>query len=764
MEYPSYKYPVESLTTGSSLGNLFAFARFDAETNLKGLWSSTDNQFYAGEWDTELVIAGTRMTALETTISPESQMTRFVDQRCEIEKQCLLPFYTQETADLHAGEMRSIICLLRCKNISESGLDLLIRHSITFPAVRSGLFTKHPPEDQTDKRVAIHQRTTSCEITTVGSALETRIFGTSIPWTRCTSDDRSLVAEYTIHVEARKEVSLRCVLSFSPNGVEEAIASFQRCLDGDHILTQSISEYKNCLSRSHIVTPEPLINRGLQWAKVNTLRVQHRYRIGEAFTNDPPQDIVVVRDLAWYILGSDYLTPEFSRDLLGLTERYAYHEGGKLTEYFHANEEQPVQHDYNLNINDDTPLFVYALYRHALTCADEYGLERVYPLMKRACEWILLQIHDGLVKCYADGINVWGICSWRNIIDNYNLTGAVTEINAECYYALHITAETAKHLLKPDDARRFSRAAERLKQKINKELLSTQTGMYLLNTSNNGLKHHDITGDLIFPVMFNVADDSMSATIVSKLTDSDMWTAYGSRTVSKTEKNYDPDFGYQLVGGLWHNLMAWIAYCARNEQPELLVEGMKNIYRICESPCPRDFQNVVPGHFPERLHGETFASRGMTMSPWTPPTYLWLGVEGLFGVRGTFDGLEMNPTIPEGWSWIGVKNLLYKGKSIDAFFSGGTLYSTYPVISSYPSKVGSAIEIRTDTDALFVIAMNVANETIIFAASDRETSGTISANVNGTHFDKLVHLKTGQHILIHPANANSQAVMEEGEE
>src|SRR5207249_2664676 len=126
--------------------------------------------------------------------------------------------------------------------------------------------------------------------------------------------------------------------------------------------------------------------------------------------------------------------------------RFCYHDEGKLTEYIHAGEQSPEMHDYHLNINDDTPLFVYALHHHALVAGGNSPLEHVYPLMQRAAGYIISQIKDGLVRCFSDGTSVWGICGWRNIIDGYNLTGAVTEINAECYFALKLTADVAQRL------------------------------------------------------------------------------------------------------------------------------------------------------------------------------------------------------------------------------------------------------------------------------------------------------------------------------
>src|SRR5213075_1551124 len=106
--------------------------------------------------------------------------------------------------------------------------------------------------------------------------------------------------------------------------------------------------------------------------------------------------------------------------MIELATRFAYHEGGKLTEFVRANEPEPVMHDYNLNINDDTPLFVYALHHHATAGTAGFGDADAYPLMKRACDWMLSQTREALAYCAAEGTSVWGICGWRKIIDNYN--------------------------------------------------------------------------------------------------------------------------------------------------------------------------------------------------------------------------------------------------------------------------------------------------------------------------------------------------------
>ncbi len=284
--------------------------------------------------------------------------------------------------------------------------------------------------------------------------------------------------------------------------------------------------------------------------------------------------------------------------------------------------------------------------------------------------------------------------------------------------------------------------AEKLKHEIHAQLISEKTGMYLLNLDNDGNRHHDITGDLIFPVLFGVSDHEMQQRILHLLTGKEMWTPFGSCTVHQSEQNYDPDFGYQLVGGIWHNLTVWIAYCIRDRNPEMLVEGMKNMYRLSEIDTPREYGYVVPGQFPERMHGETYRSRGMAMSPWMPPTYLWLGIEGLLGVKPSIDRLEINPSLPASWQWIAVKNLLYKNETISLFVDAGTLYTTYPVESKFQTIIGTPVDTSCSDENLFSIGILAGKDLYVFVAADRSVAGTVVIELFGSRITKEIRLKS----------------------
>lgn len=743
MESLKYTYAVDALLTGASLGNYCVFARLDETTNLHGLWSAADNRYYLGAWNTDIFVNGQPMTPLETSFEPEAQTTSLTHPEGNAERKFFLPYILEPSAD-DDEKLRAGIYLIRLSNPGSRACEFRLRHELTLPAVISEKFTKNPAPEETRGGFVSVQKGECIEISCAERPHEGRAFGSSILPLFTHSDEQRLTVEYRILLQPGETTDLPFVFAFSPDGLARALRSLQHCMQASAVLNQTRREYATLLSRSALFTPHPTINRALQWAKINTARVQHRYRIGLAFTNDPPQDIVVVRDVAWYVLGADYLTPTFTRELVHTVNSYAVLPEGKLAEFIHANEQPPTRHDYHLNINDDTPLYIYALYHHAITCGGGNFLGSVYPIMRRAGEYILSQMRDGLIRCTVEGTGVWGICSWRNIIQNYSLNGAVTEINAECFYALDLLSRTAAILNLKEDSARFAHAAQSLKQTINDNLVSEKTGVYVLNEDTQGIRHHDLTGDLIFPVLFDVAEPAMRSRILDLLLGEKFWTPYGTRTVSPDQPSYHPEYGYQLVGGVWPNLTAWVAYCVRDSRPDQLVAGMLNCYRISEVENPKSFGNVVPGQFPERLHGETFVSRGMAMSPWMPPTYLWLGIEGLLGVRVSHDKIEVNPSIPSAWKWIAVKDLLCKGERISAIFYDGILYATHPIHSKYPVRVGTPVPCTTSNDHLFACGIECKGTLLLFIAADAAVRGLVTAESSQGSAIREVQLNAGE--------------------
>ncbi len=715
----AYRYPVDKLLTGACFGNLSSFLKLTPQSDVAGYWSALDNQFYCGRWVTQIYVSGDRAVPVDTTHADAYQETSYSCGPLTIRKRTFLPM---------CDPLQVVYVVVSFENPTNETYEAAVMCDIHYPAfVWPGTY-KVPDQAQRNKRVSHRELDGLIVTATMGRPDEVRVFGGSIEPTSTYVSDRGFSRTYSVAVQPGAVTAVAFTMAVSGKGEAAALALHRETPSAGDALAEAQAYYERLRRTGYIRTPDALINRAIDWAKINTVRVQHRYPAGSGFTNDPAQDVVVVRDAAWYALGSDYLTPAFSRGLFDLIAQYGIEEGGKVTEFIMACSDPPFKSDYDLNINDDTPLIACAAYHHYSVTHDRAALERLWPMVRGACDWIISQIRGGLIVAHSQEANVWGISGWRNIIPQSQISGAVTEINVECARALRLAASLARILGDGETADRYRDAGDKLKDAINERLVSERTGLYVLNVDPEGERHHDITGDQIFPVLFAIADSERKKKILDLLYTPEFWTPFGVRTVGKHQEEYDPDHGVQLLGGIWPNLTAWVAYCSKTHAPRRLVSAMRNIWKISEVENPKAYQNVMPGLFPERLSGETFKSRGMAMSPWMPPTYLWLAYEGLLGFEPSPDGLRVNPHLPPDWKWVGVREAPIMGTTMSCFYYRRTLYSSIPVASRGPCVVlDEDVTRHIDCDAPFAVALADEKQTLVFVGTDH--AGTFSLRI-----------------------------------
>ncbi len=160
-------------------------------------------------------------------------------------------------------------------------------------------------------------------------------------------------------------------------GRAEARKNYRACPPADEALARTKAHYHEALGRAVVLTPNPQVNRGVLWAKANMLRVMVKAPTGWCFVNDPTRsNNSVGRDTAWFAYGGDYLNPEFVRESL-LAYVHNQEKSGKVVEYYDIRNGKTA--DYDLNINDNTPLLILALWHHYNTTGDKDFLQEVYP-------------------------------------------------------------------------------------------------------------------------------------------------------------------------------------------------------------------------------------------------------------------------------------------------------------------------------------------------------------------------------------------------
>ena len=245
-------------------------------------------------------------------------------------------------------------------------------------------------------------------------------------------------------VKPGETASFYYLLSFG-TGRSEAVKNYATCPPAGDALEKTQAYYKEMLGRSMLMTPNPEVNRGVLWSKANMMRTMVKSQTGWCFVNDPTRsNNSVGRDTAWFAHGGDYFHPEFVRESL-LAYVHNQEDSGKVVEYYDIRNGKTA--DYDLNVNDNTPLLVYALWHHYNTTGDEAFLREVYPAAVQAVRYLLSQRNpQGLVWCTATGTSDWGIIGWRNVITNYRISGASTEVNSECYIALLTASHMARIL------------------------------------------------------------------------------------------------------------------------------------------------------------------------------------------------------------------------------------------------------------------------------------------------------------------------------
>ncbi|MGI8915072.1 MAG: MGH1-like glycoside hydrolase domain-containing protein [Chloroflexota bacterium] len=562
-------------------------------------------------------------------------------------------------------------------------------------------------------------------------------------------------------------------ISFSNEGKRGAREAYRACPPAETALQATQEYYGEILSRSRVLTPNPEVNRGVLWAKANMLRVMTDSPTGWSFVNDPGRsNNSVGRDTAWFAYGADYLVPEFSKESLRSYVRLQ-EKNGKIVEYYDIRTSK--SEDYGLNINDNTPLLILALWHHYTTTGDAEFLKEIYPAAARAARYIVSQENDqGLVWCTATGTSDWGIIGWRNVIKNYRLSGATTEVNAECYAALQTMTHMARVLGKHRESGDFQAEADQLKAAINQHLRNPANGLYYLNIDLDGHPCSDVTSDLVFPVMFGVADDETAANIVARLSQEDFWTAAGIRTTPRDAPTYSPgpEPAYGLMGGVWVGVAFWFARAAAPYMPAFTDRALAMSFHNYSRDPRRS--NTVPGQFSEWLHGETLVNQGMMLSPWFPPRYLWAAIEGVAGLTLEGDTVRCWPRLSPTWKWLGVQNLPYRGRQL-TWFAARTpdvqMYSNFHFQESspyvaYEEDISSQVHVRGD--GACALGLRQSADIMLFVGNTEDRAITtalrVDAKLAGSYrkrsFNSLIGRWQDDAVLVPAAQLQTGIVLE----
>ncbi len=401
-EFCAYVLNESETPYGLLLGNYKAFAQSTAKGGVRGLWDA----------DTDQIIFGTHHIAYrlldrtffphqiehDLTFLPYAQISEFtLDHRIHVTEAFYVPhgpefdravafvvdvtlfnpgadaldvslfpwamlvgqrFYGEPEHEVRAWNDGRFIC---SKNLETGGerwwggsrrpvaVQLSLREQVLLEAMRRATFSQGDSKptmgDVTPQQAELVSR---------------RIFG---------------AFEYRIAVAPGARESLRLAVVYHKAGTERSRPVLEALLSDRRALHDTQGYFGERLADARFLTPSPEISRGVVWAKANMLRIVKEYPHGWGATNSPPSDILVSRDTSWFVHGFDYFWPEFSRNALEVFNT-AVQESGLMVEYVRG--VSGYKTDYDLNVNDDTPLHVIAMLHHYnATLDDEWVREHI---------------------------------------------------------------------------------------------------------------------------------------------------------------------------------------------------------------------------------------------------------------------------------------------------------------------------------------------------------------------------------------------------
>jgi hypothetical protein len=637
----TWKGTPEQARRGSSLGNPDCFLRADAEANIDGLWLAANSRWYCGELAVHILqLSG--MTLREVVCAPAYQAAIYanaagarVEKRLFLAERDACAYLWIRGQGFAAWERVEIVCDWR------PGAARSETHRAQPFGQDCERQWKISAEDAYGLRV--HPSDGEAEETSLRASEPLR----SRAWTE--PGRARLLFHAPAAADGTLEIWLQLTAQAQPSA-EEPTPAAGREFPPDVLAASRSVEAAVAETIGSQIAPNglpPVVEQAVMWCKACSRRVWHRYGTGDwGFTNDPPGNTVVTRDAAWFLFGADHFAPEWSRELLHTLARHAVYPDGKIAEYVRLSPSGIERDDYGLNINDATPLFILAVAHHWRMTHDQAALSAFYPAVTHAARWIKAQIReDGLVWCDGRKTNVWGIAGWRNIIPGYRLSGALTELNAECVAALREAALLAGVTGDRRVHENFMLAAQRLDDAM-AQLVDPQTGYFLLTRDENG-PNPQLAVDLALPALFQAGPEEASVRTLLRLAEDDFRGPHGLRCLSRNDPAYHPRFGWGLMGGSWPNATAWAAAALAPYRRELAWELTEELARALFPETWAAPGVGVPGQFPEWFDGDTGESAGMSLSPWMPATYVWLVEEALGHpvVRSSGDDIALSGDI-----------------------------------------------------------------------------------------------------------------------
>ncbi|MBZ9673653.1 glycogen debranching N-terminal domain-containing protein [Mesorhizobium sp. ES1-3] len=329
---------------------------------------------------------------------------------------------------------------------------------------------------------------------------------------------------------------------------------------------------------------------------------------------------------------------------------------------------------------DATPLFLLLLGRHAAWTGDLSLFRELRAPVERALAWIAAAgDHNGEGYLEYQSTSNKGLVNqgWKDSGDAIVRADgslakppiALVEVQGYVFAAKRAIADLCERTGEPDRASQLRHEAERLRTRFNRDFWYEDQGTFVLALEANGRQAAVVSSNPGHALWTGIADQDKGQRSAARLMRDDMFSGWGVRTLSASERRYNP-VGYHL-GTVWpHDNALLAAGCRHYGQDEAALRIFTAIaeaamhfrhHRLPEVIAGfrrEDFQ--VPVHYPVACHPQAWAAGAV---PFMLTTCLGLEPDAFFGNLRI-----VRPRLPHFANHIELRGVRVGGGSVDLEF------------------------------------------------------------------------------------------------
>jgi len=258
---------------------------------------------------------------------------------------------------------------------------------------------------------------------------------------------------------------------------------------------------------------------------------------------------------AWQLLNID---PEIAKNTIKVLVEY---QGDTVN---NENEEEPgkIIHEakgyfpYNYyGAVDTTPLFVILAGFYLRKTKDEKFIKDNWQFIRRAAKWLINygdKDNDLFIEYQPKNFGGLFHQGWKDgFKDHLKIEPPIDIVEAQgyTYLAFKEAAEMAKLVNDEQLAETFADKAKALKEKFNQVFWMSDRKYFCLGLDRYRKQRKAITSNPGHLLFTGIVDDERTDSVVSRLFGRDLWTAFGIRTHSTKEPDFNP-LDYHL-GSVW---------------------------------------------------------------------------------------------------------------------------------------------------------------------------------------------------------------------